>query len=190
MMQGTMSDSEMTPDEFDAALEEIPIEKIEIPPTRKTPTPTSVARQLIVNPEVARELVAGTSIRELAQQLGVSQQQIRHAMKRFDMADLLEIEARRVVRHLSRRDLSKEKYLGLATAAAVLLDKVERLKNGVQSPVPGTINQTFYQNITVGLFGRKREGTSESVGELDSQSSGTGQDAIDVQPDEAGKGSD
>lgn len=143
----------ITPDEFDAELESIEPETTTAVVSRK---PNSVIKDLIVNPEVVKALVSGVPPKEIAEQLGVAEATVRKWMTRMEMKDLLKIESKRVVRHLSRRNLSKEKYLGLATAVGVMIDKVEMLENGVPKPPAGSTNTTIIQNIQIGLFGRRR----------------------------------
>jgi hypothetical protein len=127
--------------------------------------PNNLIRDLIVRPDVARAIAEGVPLQEIADQLGVSKQTIRKWMDRAPMQDLLEIESRRVVRHLSRRNLGKEKYLGLTAALGILIDKARGIRDGV-SEQPTVINQTFIEKMDVALFGLggRKEGTSPDPG--------------------------
>lgn len=142
---------EMTPDEFDLLLDAIPVEiEVSEPGTRFD---SSVATDIIVQPEIARALVEGTPIHILAQELGVSPGTIRRRMRTMEMRDLIKVEARRLIRHLSRRPLEKEKYLGLATALSGMIHDT-RLLDNEPTEIHRTIDETTIQNITIGLFGR------------------------------------
>ena len=156
---------EISADEFDELLEQE--EQEEAKPVGRMPN--LLIKDLIVRPDVARALVSGVPPQVIAQELGVAPATVRKWMNSFEMSDLLDIESRRLIKHLSRRDLSKEKYLGLATALAVIIDKARILRDGVPEP-SATINQTIIQNIKIGLFGRSidtgSKGDSGAVTEL------------------------
>lgn len=113
----------------------------------------TVAQNLIIRPEVARMLASGMSEQEVCIELGVTARQLRRCIKTLDFTALLEIENRRIIRHLSKRDLSKEKYLQIATAMGLMVDKMRLLRNE-PTTIPGGQSTTIIENLTIGLFGR------------------------------------
>jgi transposase-like protein len=129
-------------------------------------------RDMVVNPDVAARLVKGESIVSVALDLGVSQQTIRRWMQKLDMQDLIAIEARRALRHMSTRDLSREKYLGLATAVTGMLEQENRMRNGDMGTQDRVINQTVIEQINVLVRGRGNERESakdvQDISELES----------------------
>jgi hypothetical protein len=141
----------VTPDEFDAMLAAMPIE-IELEPAWEPMNP-AVADSIVLTNEVAARLVSGVPLTTVAAELGIKPSAIRKRMQTAEMKDLLAIEARRVVRHLSRRNLQNEKYLGLATAVAVMIDKI-RLLNNEPTGITRTITEATIESITIGLHGR------------------------------------
>lgn len=86
-------------------------------------------KERIVSPEVARAIREGWTIREIAEALGVSQVTVSKHLKSADMSDLLDREARRVLRHMLKRDLSTEKYKDLAIAMGVINDKARIIRH-------------------------------------------------------------
>ena len=108
---------------------------------------------LVINQEIAAILMSGVSVEELASELNVSAASIYKRINKAPMQDLLHIEARRVLRHLSTRDLYKEKYLGLATALGVLVDKERQLRD-VEVDRDKPISKTQIDQINLYLFGR------------------------------------
>jgi len=142
-------------DEFDLLIEGQQMEP------RKERRSNVAIRDMVVNPEMAAQLVRGRSITAVALDLGVQPATIRKWMQTAPMQDLLAIEARRALRHMSRRDLSKEKYLGLATAVSTLLEREERMRNASVEPKDRLINQTVIDQINVLVYGRGNEGKSE-----------------------------
>lgn len=104
------------------------LEAIEVEQTERMRRYRS-ARDVIVTPEVARALRDGWKVREIADVLGVTPQTVARHMKSADMADLIDRESRRVLRHLTRKSLDKEKYRDLSVALGVLIDKTRLLRN-------------------------------------------------------------
>jgi hypothetical protein len=151
--------------------------------------PGVIIRDLIVNPEVARALVRGTTPEEIAEVIGVSGQTVRKWMNRMEMADLLRIESKRVVSHLASRDLSKEKYLGLATALGGFIDKIEVLEHGIQREDQGS-NTTIIQNIKIGLYGRGARGGSKRLSGADEKVIGEGIGEVVEEADSDGPAED
>jgi hypothetical protein len=149
-------------DEFDSLLEseEEPEPKREY---SRTPLPNNVIKDMVVRPDVARLIIEGVPPADIAAQMGIKEGTLRKYLKRAPMQELLDIEATRIMRHLAKRDLSKEKYLSIATAAAMFIDKSRGIRDGVQDNAT-VINQTFIQNIDVALFGPggRKSGESES----------------------------
>lgn len=88
----------------------------------------SIIKKLVVRQEVARALMSGLSVEEVANYLHVEPKEIEKAMRKTPMADMLHIESMRIARHLTTRDLSKEKYLALTTALGVQIEKARLLR--------------------------------------------------------------
>lgn len=147
-------------DEFDAQLEATPVEVEVIQPEKQRMTPTAIDGLVYTN-DVAGRLASGESPKDVALELGISEASLRKRMRTAPMKDLLKIEARRILRHLSRRDLGKEKYLGLATAAAVFIDKVDKLENANMDPEGRVLDKTIINQITVLVQGRGNERRSD-----------------------------
>ena len=143
-------------DIFDAALE-----AQETPQERKTVRSNIAIKDMIVNPDVASQLIKGYSIVELALRLGVSPLTIRKWMNRSEMKDLLAIEARRIMRTMSRRKLSEVKYKDLAASASILLDQEAKQRNGQLDQGSGIINQTTIDQINILVLGQGNRGQSE-----------------------------
>jgi hypothetical protein len=80
-------------------------------------------RDLVLTPEVATAIRDGWSYQEIADVLGISYQSVLKHAKSAEMQDLVDREARRVLRHLSNRSLKEEKYRDLAVSLGVLVDK-------------------------------------------------------------------
>jgi hypothetical protein len=150
-----------------------------LPQTRK---PNTVIKDLVVDPDVAKALVEGVPVEEIAKQLGVSQATIRNWMGRMEFKDLLKIEARRAIKGMRRKSLKNVPYHRLAWATTQLLDKIDRIENNGLQNQPGEIHNTLIQNIKIGLFGR-----SESEGSEADSSEATDLPAEDIRclPEEA-----
>lgn len=120
------------------------------------------ARDLIVTPEVARALRDGWKVREIADVLGVSPQTVSLHMKSADMADLIDRESRRVLRHLTKKSLKGEKYRDLSVALGVLIDKTRLLRNEPTEIVRE--ERTSVDRLEILLFGGSGgSGESHSV---------------------------
>lgn len=130
------------------------------------------ARDVIVTPEVARALRDGWTVREIADVLGVSPQTVTKHMKSAEMADLIDRESRRVLRHLTKKSLNGEKYRDLSVALGVLIDKTRLLRNEPTEIVRE--ERTSVDRLEILLFGG-------------SGGSGEGNPVIDVTP-ESGAG--
>ena len=87
------------------------------------------AREVIVSPEVARAIREGWTAQEIADCLGMSVATVKRHLKSTEMGDLIDREARRVMRHLAGRKLQDEKYRDLALALGVMVDKARLLRN-------------------------------------------------------------
>lgn len=145
-----MSNEDPTPDEFDAALGEI---TVELPAELNIRAETAVLDSMILQPEVASALAAGIPIKAIAAQMGVSEQNIRRRLKTAPMEKLLEIESRRLIRHMMGRKLSNEKYLGLMTALSYAIDKTRLLRNE-PTEIMGNISTKTIERIQIGIFGQ------------------------------------
>jgi transposase-like protein len=133
-----------------------------LPEKRKKRLKSYIAiRDMIVNPDVIQRLVKGASVVSVALDLGVAPATVRRWMQKADMQDLIAIEARRALRHMSTRDLSREKYLGLATAVTGMLEQENRMRNGGMDSQDRVINQTVIEQINVLIRGRGDGGEGE-----------------------------
>jgi hypothetical protein len=122
------------------------IEAQAVKPERKT---SQAIENLIVNVDVAARLASGEKPRVLARELGVSEAAIRNRMRRADFAQLLAIESRRILMHMSKRPLSKVPYKDLAIAAATFVEKEARLRDGYVDQENRVINATFIESLNV-----------------------------------------
>lgn len=129
------------------------------------------AEALIIRPEIVRLLAAGVPEREICESLHVSKQVLRRCMREADFAVLMEVEIRRVMRHMSKRSLKTEKYLQLATSVAMMVDKMRLLRDEPTSIQRGD-TLTIIQNLTVGLHGRGREASERILAVTQSTDSG------------------
>jgi len=111
------------------------------------------ADALVIRPEVARLVASGVSEAEICESLGVSRQVLKRCMRTSDFGVLFEVEARRVLRHMSHRKLSEEKYLSLATSVCMMIDKMRLVKDELPQ-IPGGQTAEIIQNITIALYGR------------------------------------
>ena len=133
--------------------------------------------ELLHRPEVAEKFIRGVPDLEIARELGVSVSAVRRVRTQSPrMADLLAAESSRIVAHLSTRNLGEEKYLGLATALGVMIEK-ERLIRGEATSRSEVYGSGTAESLTVALFGIPRlrpreiaEGPSDSPGEHRSDS--------------------
>ena len=116
----------------------------------------------IVNVDVAKRLAAGESVKELALELGVGQETIRKRMRKGALRDLIAIENRRVILHLMKRPLAKEKYLALSTSVGNYVAADQRLRDEDVGPKSQQIN---IEQLNVLFSRRGREEESDSDGE-------------------------
>lgn len=77
---------------------------------------------------VASALAAGVPPQEVAAACGITEPTLRKYMRTFPLSDLLEVESRRIIHHLSSRDLGKVKYLALATSLGGMIEKTRLLR--------------------------------------------------------------
>jgi hypothetical protein len=108
------------------------------------------ARGEAISPSVAQALVAGVPPREVAEACGISEATLRKYMRTFPLSDLLEVESRRVVHHLSSRDLGKVKYLALATSLGVMIEKTRLLREQPTSIPAGADSVERLANLLYG----------------------------------------
>jgi hypothetical protein len=148
-------------------------------PERRDRMSALVAESLVVRPEVARAMANGMGDREICEFLGISRSQLRRYMDRSDFKILMEIECRRIMRHLSRRDLKSEKYLQLATSLGVLLDKMRVLNHEPEGFSRENVT-TIIESLTIGIFGRGGGGDRPA---LDGHCPGDGQPEIQIVPE-------
>lgn len=126
----------------------------------KQDKPNPFAQQLIVRPEVAEALLKGESPEEIAEKLNVTPRQVRYYMKSMPMADLLEIESRRIVGHMSQRDLGKVKYLALATSLGGMIEKTRLLREQATSINAGA---EAVDRLAIVLYGRQEPEGSDAI---------------------------
>ena len=79
--------------------------------------------------EVLEALFRGESFSYVARLAGVQLGYVKRWMKKLPLERLTDMEAKRIMAHLSQRDLAPEKYLALATAVGNLIDKVRLLRD-------------------------------------------------------------
>ena len=79
--------------------------------------------------EVLEALFRGESFSYVAKLAGVDPGYVKRWMKKLPLERLMDMEAKRIMAHLSQRDLAPEKYLALATALGNLIDKVRLLRD-------------------------------------------------------------
>lgn len=84
---------------------------------------------LVHNRAVAKALAKGYTPLQIAKALDVPESAVCRAMEEMDMADWLKIEQKRIIRHLSTRNLGEEKYLALSTALGNFVEKERLLRN-------------------------------------------------------------
>jgi hypothetical protein len=147
-------------DEFDQYLSQVP-EEPRVERLRRR-MQERVGRELVLSKEVARALVAGMPLREISETIGVPMNTLRQWKDSLGMATLLEVETHRVLRHLSKRDLGKEKYLGLATAVGGFIDKIRLLREQA-TIIQRTEGDDSIGQLRVALFGFRQPGTSEGT---------------------------
>lgn len=165
-----MSLEDPTPDEFDAMLQEIPL-----PESRKNQGTLAIDIKCL-QPEVARALIDGMAVEDVAEAIGVAPASLRKRMGTMKFADLLAVESRRVMAHLSSRDLAKEKYLGLATAVSGMIRDM-RMLNNEPTDDSSAATKTQIQNITIALFGLGgRDGSADLGSEIEAISRGNVQE--------------
>jgi len=160
----------MTESDFEKELEAVTSIEIEVPSVEvvepevmRSKISPQIADQLVYSKQVARALMEGMSIAEVAERLGVSDSVVRNRVNSGPMADLLEIEARRVMRHLSGRELDKEKYLGLSTAVCGMIDKIRLLRDEPTEIREHTVTEGTIERIKAGLFGRSYSEGSKRI---------------------------
>ena len=164
----------------DAELEEIE-NLINAPqlPVHRDRMSALVAESLVVRPEIARAMANGMTDREVCAFLGLSRAQLNRYMNKSDFKVLLEVEVRRLIRHLSRRNLHGEKYLQLATSLGLLVDKMRVLNHEPES-VPREAVTAIIQNLTIGIFGR---GGGSDRAALDGERQGDESRTIQIIPE-------
>lgn len=113
-------------------------------------------RRLLETPEVADMFIRGEPDTAIARRLGVSVSSVRNVRTKSPrMADLISAESSRIIAHLSTRDLGQEKYLGLATALGVMIEK-EQLLRGEATSRQQVIGSGTVESFTLALFGVPR----------------------------------
>lgn len=157
-MQNTQTGAipDIDPDAFDQELQRV----------SETPRRKRLSRfaldNLIIRSDVARKLLEGASVAEIAKSLDLPASLVRKFMKRIEFADLLEIEARRAMEHLSKRDLKKEKYLNIVQAISTMI-RDSRLLRNEPTEIHGQITHTTIESITLGLFGTRGRGKGQGA---------------------------
>lgn len=87
-----------------------------------------LSRGVPIPQAVAAALAAGVPPDEVAKACGITEATLRKYMRTFPLSDLLEVESRRIIHHLSGRDLGKVKYLALATSLGGMIEKTRLLR--------------------------------------------------------------
>lgn len=130
---------------------------------RKRHNRTGLIKRVMQSPEVAQELLKGRTPDSIARELGISTSAVRYHMKSMAMDDLMTIEARRVMLHLSRRKLKEEKYLALSTALGNFIEKIQVLRG---EPTQIVERKGTTDRLEVLLFGPRRVGQGSTDGAL------------------------
>lgn len=119
----------------------------------------------IINPDVARRVARGDAIMDIADDLGVAEATLRKRLAKTSMKELVGIEQRRIMLHLTNRDLSKEKYLALATAATNFMNaELRAQENEMGIGRNQTINQNFIERIDILI--QRSEGQGGGIRDL------------------------
>ena len=152
-----MSQEELTLEDFDAMLEAETSQEIVVPAPAEPPGKhPQNKRDLVVNVEVAARLAAGETMQELAAELHVGMATMRKYVRCAPMKNLVAIEARRIVRHLGRRELRNVPYEKLANSAAKLIETTRILDEGSKTPNENrVITQTTIDQINVFISQRR-----------------------------------
>lgn len=117
-------------------------------------------KELICNPETVHRLVGGESMVAVAQDLGVTPQTLKKWIKTYGLADQMEMEAKRIIRAMSRKNLKEERYGILAKALASIVAACNDLRKNNDDGEARIINNTFIQKIDIALFGHRGGETS------------------------------
>lgn len=150
---------ELTLEDFDAMIEaESNSKKLQKPKRNLMAIENS-----IVNVDVAARLAAGDSVEEVARDLGVGEETVRKRMRKGQLKDLIAIEARRLMGHMSTRDLSKEKYLALATSVTNFVNAESRIREREDGLGPQS-KQINIQELNILFSRRGREDSGEING--------------------------
>lgn len=145
------------------------------------------ARELVVSPEVARALREGWTLQDIAEALGVSLQTVIKHVKSAAMGDLVDREARRVLRHLASRPLKTEKYRDLAVSLGVLIDKA-RIIHGEPTEIIRTEGGDA-SRLALMVFGHAgRAGSGNPVVDILPEPASTGNGAIPSGAESTGQG--
>jgi len=155
-------------EEFEVELENTPMNPLELV---HSVSPV-IAKELVLQPDVAKLLVSGVPISVVARELGVSPQTVRRLMRTFEMSELIKIESKRLLRHLASRDLSKERYVGLVSALTQLI-QTSRLLDDEPTAITKTFaTQETIQRMQIGLFGFQNGSGCAGIGEVSQDASG------------------
>ena len=111
-------------------------------------------RLTLLTPEVASAVAAGMSVKQISEATSIPEQSVRRYLRMAEMKDLIAAEARRVIRHMGKRELKNEKYLALATSLAIMVDKGELLNGRPTERSDAHTNPTtVIERLNVAFFG-------------------------------------
>ena len=148
-----LDDFDVVPEETNSCVPAVDISSAEIE-ARQTDQMTRYmrARNVILSPEVARCISKGYTYQEIADALGVNKSTVAKYARSGEMKTIIEREARRVLKKMTRRDLKDEKYRDMTVSLGVLIDKVRLLNN---EPTEITEQRsTSVDRLEVLLFGQ------------------------------------
>lgn len=111
------------------------------------------------------QAVSGKSVKKIAQELGITAREVKRFIKEAAIEDLSAMESRRILNHMRKRDLSKEKYLALASSLNYLSEIERKKRNENLGTDDRVISKTTIEQINILV---SRRGTEER-GEEDSR---------------------
>ena len=147
-------------------------------------------RDVIVSPEVAQCLRDGITEQELAEVLGCSLETVKKYTHSADMATLLAKESRRVLTHISKRDLSTEKYRDLVVSLGVLSDKERQRRNEPEADSDKESATAILDRVATILWGPDGRRRRNPVIDVTPESNGSGVSGLLRGDDEEGSEED
>jgi predicted transcriptional regulator len=125
------------------------------------PEPIAVPSRHDARSEAVNNAVSGKSIKKIAKELGLTTREIKRYLREAALEDMSAIESRRILNHMKRRDLSKEKYLALASALNYLTEIERKRRNENLGIDDRVISKTTIEQINILVSRRGSENGSE-----------------------------